>query len=339
MVKNVIIMAGGEGRRLRPLTEHRPKPLMPLLDEPVIGMLLRLLRRHGIREATLTLCYRAEDVMQALGDGSAYGVHLRYAVEKNPRGTAGSVADAAAGMQGTVLVLSGDCLTDVNLTEFYRRHGEQGGVMSLAVKPMENPEGYGLCEMDGKGRILHFAEKPEHPPEKAWVNMGIYLMEPEAFTMIPEEGMVDFGRDVLPGLVAAGKKVQAIETEGYWCDIGSREAYCQAQLDILAGKVALPVRGRRVGKAILGQECQVAENVSIAGRCYLGDHVQISQGCVVGGGTVIRSGAVVGPGVHLENACLWENASIDGGTILKNVVVMPHGGHRGLQRVIPVQGK
>lgn len=335
MVQNAIIMAGGEGRRLMPLTEHRPKPLMPLLDEPVIGMTLRLLRRHAVRQATLALCYRAEDVVHALGDGTAYGVSLRYAVEKTPRGTAGCVKDAARGMEGTVLVLSGDGLTDADLTELYQRHRASGASASLVVKRLEEAAGYGLCETDTAGRVTGFREKPSHAPRNSLVNTGIYFLEPDVLEGIPEEGMVDFGHELLPQLVEDGVHVQALETDAYWCDIGSREAYAKAQMDMLTGRVGLPVHGHRVGTAIVGKDCHVARDVRIAGRCYIGDRARVERGTVLGEGTVILPGAVVGPSVHLENACLWENAAIDGGTILKNVVVMPRAGNRSLQRIVP----
>lgn len=334
---NAVIMAGGEGRRLRPLTEHRPKPLMPLLDEPVIGMTLRLLRRHGVHRATVTLCYRAQDVMHALGDGSAYGVALRYMVEESPRGTAGSVKDAAGDESRTVLVLSGDGLTDVNLTEMYQRHIQGGAGISMVVKRLADTEGYGICETDARGRITRFCEKPEPAPDNALVNTGIYFLQPEILARIPDEGMFDFGRDLLPSV--AGEGIQALETDAYWCDIGSREAYCKAQSDLLQGRVGLPVRGNRVGGAIMGRGCHVAKDVRIAGRCYIGDYARVEKGAVLGSGTVIRPGAVVGPGVRLENACLWENAVIDGGSILKNVVVVPKNGHESLQRIVPYDAR
>lgn len=339
MVQNAIIMAGGEGRRLRPLTEHRPKPLMPLLDEPVIGMTLRLLRRHGIRRATLTLCYRAEDIRHALGDGTAYGIALDYAVEDTPRGTAGSVKDAARGMEGTVLVLSGDGLTDADLTGLWQRHRDSGAEVSLVVKRVEDASAYGVCEVDASGRVTAFREKPEGAPAGSLVNTGIYFLEPAALARIPDEGSYDFGRELLPAMVAEGAAVQALETGAYWCDIGSREAYCKAQLDLLTGQVALPVHGQRVGRAIVGRGCSLAPDVRIAGRCYIGDYARIGQGAVLGAGTVIQPGAVVGPSVRLENACLWENARIDGGAIVKNVVVMPQGGHQSLQRMIPLDAR
>lgn len=335
MIENAIIMAGGEGRRLRPLTETRPKPLMPLLGQPVIGYTLHLLRRHGVSQAKLTLCYRAQDIISALGDGTAYGVGLGYQVEEHPRGTAGSVKDAAAGMAGTVLILSGDCLTDADLTGLYTRHRASGAALSMAVKRLPDAAGYGICEVDAGYRVTAFQEKPAVPPANALVNLGIYFAEPSALALIPGDGPADFAQDLLPALLASGARVQALETDAYWQDIGCPEAYAQAQQDMLSGLVALPVPGRRMGEAILGQGCSIAPDVRMTGRCYIGDHAQVDSGAVLGQGTVLLSGAHVGTSARLENACLWENACIGSGTILKNVVVMPQNGHGSLQRIIP----
>lgn len=337
MIQNAIIMAGGQGQRLRPLTEQRPKPLLPLLGEPVIGMALRLLHRYGVHQATITLCYRAQDMIHALGQGETYGVRLIYKVEDSPRGTAGSAKDAAIGMDGTVLMMSGDGLTDANLAELYQQHRQSGAVMSVAVKRLDDTAGYGVCETNASGQIVAFLEKPTQPPANALVNMGIYFVEPQVWKLIPETGTYDFGQDVIPDLLSRGMKVQALETDAYWRDIGNCESYAMAQLDILTGRVALPVRGKRVGAAILGRDCQLAENVRITGRCFIGDRSRVESGTVLGSGTVIQPGAVVGPGVRMENACLWENAHIDGETILKNVVVMPKIGNTSLQRIISWQ--
>lgn len=331
----MVIMAGGEGRRLRPLTEERPKPLMPLLDEPVLGMTLQLLRRHGAEEATVTVCYRAEQVMRALGDGGAYGVRLRYVREATPRGTAGSVLDAAAGAKGTVLVMSGDGLTDCDLTGLAKRHRQGGGLASLVLKRLDKPEEYGVCELAADGRIVRFTEKPMAAASGSLVNTGIYFLEPEALAWIPARGSCDFGRELLPELVAADARVMGLETDAYWCDIGSREAYAQAQMDLLLGRVGLAIRGRRQGGAILAPGMQLAPGVQVTGRCYVGQNAHIGAGTVLGPGTVVGRGAQVGRNVRMEHACLWENARVGGDAILRNVVVMPRAGNETLQRVVP----
>lgn len=335
MLTNAIIMAGGEGQRLRPLTEERPKPLMPLLDEPVVGMTLRLLRRHGVRQATLTVCYRAGDIRSALGDGGAYGVALRYQEETTPRGTAGGVLDASRGMAGTVLVMSGDGLTDADLTVHYEQHIRSGAVASIVLKRVENPCEYGVCEVDEAGRIRRFREKPKNAPPGSLINTGIYFLEADALKRIPAEGAYDFGRELFPALVASGADVRGLETAAYWCDIGSREAYARAQADLLMGRVGLPIHGRRMGRVIMGENCTLAPDVRVTGRCYIGQGAAIDCGTVLGPGTIVNGGARVGRNVRLENACLWENARVEGGSILKNVVVLPRRGNASLQRIVP----
>lgn len=337
MLTNAIIMAGGEGQRLRPLTEERPKPLMPLLDEPVVGMTLHLLRRHGIRQATLTVCYRAEDIRRALGDGGAYGVALRYQEETTPRGTAGGVLDVSRGMTGTILVMSGDGLTDADLTALYEQHARSGAVASIVLKRVDNPSEYGVCELDETGRIRCFREKPGDALPGSLVNTGIYFLEAEALAHIPDEGTYDFGRELFPMLVTLGADIRGIETNAYWCDIGSRESYARAQADLLMGRVGLPIRGRRIGHAIIGRDCTLEPDVRVTGRCYIGRGAAIGRGTVLGPGTIVNGGAQVGHHVRLENACLWENARVEGGSILKNVVVLPRRGNAGLQRIVPYE--
>ena len=210
----------------------------------------------------------------------------------------------------------------------------------MVVKRVENPGEYGVCETDSDGRILRFAEKPGKDARPgSLVNTGIYFLERSALERIPEDGPYDFGREMFPAMLAAGGRLHAIETDAYWCDIGNPAAYARAQGDLLAGRVALPVPGLRQGGAILGRGCSLAPGVRIEGRCYVGSFARVDGGTVLGAGTVIGSGATVGRNVHLENACLWAGAQVDGGAILKNVVVIPQTGHRALQRMVSTGGK
>lgn len=335
MVEQAIIMAGGAGMRLRPLTEERPKPLIPLLDEPVAGYALKLLRRHGVSQATMTLHCMADQVMRRFGDGAAYGMALRYQVEEEPRGTAGSVRDAAQGMAGTVLVLSGDGLTDCDLTAMYALHKASGAQASLVLAKVEDPTPYGLCERAADGRILRFVEKPAGGQAPAMVNTGIYFLEREVLDRIPPDMPWDFGRDVFPAMARDGAALYGWPMRGYWCDIGSPEAYARAQTDLLMGRVGLPIRGRRVGRAILAEDAQIDRRAQVTGRCYVGSGAVVKGGATLGPGTVVGRGAQVGDGARIEHACLWENVRVDGDAILKHVVVMPRQGNSTLQRLAP----
>ena len=333
MLEQAIIMAGGEGKRLLPLTEARPKPLMPLLGEPVIGMTLHLLRRHGIRRASLTVRWMADKIMDALGDGSAYGVRLRYSREQEPMGTAGGVRLAAKDMTGTLLVMSGDGLTDFDLAELYQAHIAAGNPMSMVVKRIKGDvSAYGVCQT-ADGLLTGFCEK-QPGVEGGTINTGIYFIERELLDLIPEGKHYDFACDLIPELLNLGIKINALEAYGYWCDIGSRDAYHQAQMDLLAGRVGLPVEGTRMGHAIVAPGCRIEPHVRVTGRCYIGRGSHVGRGTVLGKGTILNSGVHIGRNVRLENTTLWEKSRLDSGTVLRNVVVIPENGQPGLQRLV-----
>lgn len=299
-----IVMAGGEGVRLRPLTCSLPKPLAPLLGEPCMGYALRLLRLHGVRRIGCTLWYRPKCIRDALHRGEKWGVSLRYYEEKIPMGTAGSLRMAMNELKDTFFVLSGDGLTDCDLTDAMRFHREKGGVATLVLKRVGIPLPYGVVVTDASGRITDFLEKP------AWervvsdlVNTGIYILEPEIFAHIPEKGVPDFGKDIFPALVRAGLPVYGYETDGYWCDVGDLKAYLRAQGDLLSGRVRLP------HPAGIDPSARVDPTAVIEGDCWIG------PGAVIGAGaritrSAIGPGAVVGAGAQVTDSCLWERAAV-----------------------------
>ena len=224
-----VIMAGGEGSRLRPLTCACPKPMVPVLDRPVMAYTLDLLRRHGVSQAAVTLMYLAGQVSGYFGDGAEYGVNLTYFTEQTPLGTAGSVGQAAHMLDETTVVLSGDGLTNCDLTAALRFHRDRGALATLVLKKVKSPLEYGVVLTDGQGRVQRFVEKP------GWgevcsdaVNTGIYLLEPQAIAMIPADRPWDFGREMFPRMVEEGLPVYGWLMEGYWCDIGDTAAYLRA---------------------------------------------------------------------------------------------------------------
>lgn len=319
-----IILAGGEGIRLRPLTQSRPKPLMPLLDEPVAGYMLKLLHRHGVGSAVMTLRSGAQQLRAAFGDGSGYSLALRYAQEDKPLGTAGSVKAAVQG-GGTLLVVSGDILTDCDLNAMYMHHRNTGALATVALTAVEDARPYGLCETDEQGRILRFTEKPAAAEAlPGLVNAGIYLLERQVLQRIPPNGPWDFGRDVFPDMAAEGL-LQGVLLRGYWRDIGTPACYARAQDDLLRGRVGLPVHGRRVGQAILAPGAQVDARARITGRCYVGEGAVIGPGAWVGPGTVLCSGAYVGSGVQVSHACLWPGVRVEGRAVVRETLLL-HGG-------------
>lgn len=293
-------MAGGEGERLRPLTCHLPKPLAPLLGEPVMGYSLKLLKHHGMENIGVTLWYQPGKIRRVFGRGEKYQVRLKYFEETEPLGTAGSVKLAQKSIAGTFFVLSGDGLTDCDLTEALRFHREKKALATLVLKSVPVPLPYGVVLTDREGRITRFIEKP------GWnnvfsdlVNTGVYILEPEIFQHIPDEGTPDFGKDIFPALAAGGLPVYGWETKGYWCDVGDQRAYLQAQKDLMDGKVNLPCQSG------IDPEAVVSPEAKILGACRIG------AGTVVEKGAVIRDSALgkrcaVGRGAMIENTCLWD---------------------------------
>ena len=302
MAVQAIIMAGGEGVRLRPLTMHLPKPLVPLLGEPAMGYALKLLRAHGIQDVGATLCYQPRKIRAAFGKGEKYGVKLRYYEETTPLGTAGSVRMARDWLKGTFLVLSGDGVTDCDLTRALSFHREKKALATLVLKRVSVPLPYGVVLTGADSRITRFIEKP------TWsrvfsdlVNTGIYILEPEIFDYIAATGMPDFGKDVFPLLLEKELPLFGFETTGYWCDIGDQRAYLDAQRAMLAGEVNLP------HPAGVHPLARVDASARIEGNCLIGKGAVIGPGAVVRGG-VIGEKCVVGAGARVENACLWERA-------------------------------
>ncbi len=290
-----IIMAGGEGVRLRPMTLDRPKPIVPLLGEPVMGYALKLLKSHRVTDVTATLYYRPKDVRAAFGKGERYGVRMRYQEEAVQMGTAGGVLLAGAHVKGTFLVLSGDGLTDCDLSDALKFHKEKGALATLVVKRVPVPLAYGLVLTDEGGRIKRFIEKPGwRQAYSDLCNTGLYILERRLLDAIPEGVPYDFGKQLFPALLEKGEKLYAYETPGYWCDVGDQAAYLRAQRDLMAGKVrvALPDCVRISDGAWRDASARVHESAVLEDGCYIGEN------------------AIVGAGARLSRCCLWRGARV-----------------------------
>ena len=325
-----IIMAGGEGSRLRPLTCDCPKPLVPVMDRPVMEYALLLLKKHGILDIGVTLAYLPGQITDYFGDGEAQGVRLRYYVEDKPLGTAGSVRQAAGFLDETFVVLSGDGLTDCDLSAALEFHRARGALATMVLKKMEAPMEYGVVVLGGDGRVERFVEKP------GWgevfsdtVNTGIYILESEALRMIPEGKAYDFGRELFPAMVEAGKPVFGYTMEGYWCDIGDTAAYLKAHMDVLDGRIELPGLGR-TGGVFGAPGARVDKGAVLEGPCFIGANVTIAEGARIGPYSVLGEGCVVRSGASVKRAVLWrgarvcENAQLRGCIVQSGVKIGPY---------------
>ncbi len=325
-------MAGGEGSRLRPLTCDLPKPMARLCGRPMMEYILDLLGEHGVDEAVVTLRYLPSAISDYFGQRYRE-IALRYTVEEEPLGTAGSVRGAAAILPAgeDLLVISGDSLTDFDLTAALRFHRERGAAATLLVTRVEDPREYGLVRYEETGRVVGFVEKP------GWAqavtdaaNTGIYILSPAALSLIPEAGEYDFAKDLFPRMLAQGMALYAYDAEGYWCDIGSLSAYRSAQKDLLEGKVrsfpapksgVLCAQEQPEGGYILIPPAYIGKGVSIGAGAQIGPFAVLDDGCYIGAGAKVRDSvllgcAYVGEQASLTGAVLCHVASVRRGASL-----------------------
>ncbi|MCL2588739.1 MAG: NDP-sugar synthase, partial [Oscillospiraceae bacterium] len=307
-----IIMAGGEGTRLRPVSLNSPKPMVRLFDRPVLEHTLNLLKRNDITEACLTLRFLPQVVTDYFGDGAAFGMKLTHRIEESPLGTAGGVAACEDLIDGEhVLVLSGDAVCDFDLQACIAFHREKQADATIVLYAHPEPLEYGLVMTDAAGRVERFIEKP--PWNQVFtnrINTGVYILSPRALAEIPAGVRYDFGRDLFPKLLEKGMKLYGVEAAGYWCDIGSPEAYLQSSIDALDGKLTLD----------LGAQPEVPAGVIVQQPCYIGNNVRLEQGARIGPHAIIGAGSRIGAGAAITRSMV-DGATVGQDTRLDGVIV------------------
>ncbi|NLX41886.1 MAG: NTP transferase domain-containing protein [Chloroflexi bacterium] len=316
-------MAGGAGSRLRPLTVNRPKPMVPIVNRPVIAHILDLLKRHGITEVVITLQFMAEAIQDYLGDGSSLGMQIHYSIEESPLGTAGSVKQAQHLLDDTFIVISGDALTDIDLSAVIAYHKQKQSMATLTLYRVPNPLEYGVVILDDDGRIRQFMEKP------SWgevisdnVNTGIYVLEPQVLDYFPAETKFDFSQELFPMLLEKNDPMYGYVADGYWCDVGNLSEYMRANADMLSGAVKVEPLGEEVGNAIwVGEGVEIAPDAQLYGPVYLGDGVKIKQGVIVHGPSVIRSYTVVDRYADVDRSVIWRNCYIGEGAEIRGAII------------------
>ncbi len=312
-----LILAGGKGTRLRPLTMYTPKPIVPVLNRPFLLYQIEILKRAGIVDITLSLSYQPDKIEQMLDDGSDYGVNLRYVTEPNPLGTGGAYKFAAS-VDGTTVVFNGDVLTDLNIPEVIEIHRRKQAEATIVLVPVENPSAYGLVETDAENRVLRFREKPSAEEIAGLttknINAGIYILEPSILDSIPAGENCSFEYNVFPDLLARRKSFYAfIINENYWRDIGTPESYLSAHHDFLGGKIK-GFEIEKTGKFELATAAIVDKNSVIGENCIVKPNARIIN-------------SVIGEGVHveekatIENSVVWAHTRISSAASIKNSVV------------------
>jgi NDP-sugar pyrophosphorylase family protein len=304
-----VILAGGEGTRLRPLTLSTPKPVVPVVDRPFLRHQLDLLAGVGVVEVVLSVAYRPERVEAVFGDGSAFGMRIRYAVEETPLGTGGAVRNALSLLDDRTIVLNFDVLTDVQLAEVVARHAAEGASASILLTPVPNPAAYGLVETEPGGRVRRFREKPR--PEEITtdtINAGIYVLETRVLDLVPAGMNHSIERGFFPALLARGDLVLGPVHPGYWIDIGTPEKYLQVHRDVLSRRFPVALDGAPLAAGWVHPSACVSPEAVLEGAFYVGPRCEVEAGARLGPDAVLVSDARVREGARLRDTVLWRGA-------------------------------
>ncbi|UFP93043.1 mannose-1-phosphate guanyltransferase [Gloeobacter morelensis] len=308
-----VLMAGGSGTRLRPLTCDLPKPMVPILNRPISEHILNLLKRHGVDEVIATLYYLPDVMREYFRDGSDFGLRMTYAVEEEkPLGTAGCVKNIENLLHETFIVISGDSLTDIDLSAAVAFHKEHGSKATLVLARVPDPMEFGVVITDAHGRIVRFLEKPSTSEVFSdTVNTGTYILEPEVLEYLPADTEVDFSKDLFPKLLAKGEPMYGYVAEGYWCDVGSLDTYREAQYDALAGKIRLEHGYRQHAEGIwIGDNTIVDPSVHLEAPLIIGHNCRIGPRARLSAGTIIGDNVTVGAAADLKRPVIWNGAII-----------------------------
>jgi len=340
-LRTAVILVGGEGTRLRPLTNGIPKPMLPVLNHPFLEHTIHYLAKYGITEIILALSYLPEAIKDYFGDGRPFGVRLHYTIEDSPLGTAGAVKNAEQYLDSTFAVLNGDIFTDLDMAAMFAFHRKKKASSTIALTWVDNPCAFGVVETDRNGKIQRFVEKPE--PDRVttnWINAGVYLLEPEVLEQVPPNTHYMFERGLFPHLVELGENMCGYQFRGQWLDMGTVEKYLCLNCDLLLSDdrpafIGTPGEGGLYGAedAVIDPSARINGPAVVASRSRIGQRVRLK------GPVVIGTDCTIGDGSVLEEAVLWNGVTIGEGAVLRRCVigndneVQP--GERVIDRVVP----
>ncbi|MBI4534259.1 MAG: NTP transferase domain-containing protein, partial [Candidatus Melainabacteria bacterium] len=319
-----VIMAGGSGTRLRPLTSHLPKPMVPVINKPMAEHIVALLRKHGFKDIIFTLHYLPQSIRDYFDDGSEFDVNISYSVEEGqPLGTAGCVKAIQDQLDSTFLVISGDCLTDINLAEAVEFHRARKSKATIVLKRVENPLEYGVVITSTDGRIQRFVEKPGASEIFSdTVNTGIYILEPEVMLYVIMGREQDFSNDLFPLLLLRNEPLYGFVAQGYWCDIGTLQVYRQAHKDVLDGKVQLNIGLDQIEPGIwVGEGTQINSSVKLSSPVLIGKNCRIGSDAQIDAHTVIGDHVVIQEKVSLKQPIIWSNTYVGNEASLRACII------------------
>src|SRR4051794_5868850 len=327
-----VVMAGGEGTRLRPLTSNQPKPMVPIVGKPCMEHIVELLRDHGFDEVVVTLAFMPQAIRSYFGDGEALGVKIEYSVEDTPLGTAGSVKQAEGALQETFLVISGDALCDVDLGALLDFHREKKAAVTIGLKSVDNPLEFGIVVTDEDGRVERFLEKPSWSQVFSdTINTGIYVVNAEVMKHVPKDRPYDFSKELFPLLLEMGRPIYGFVLDGYWQDIGNLDQYRQANFDALDERVRLDIPGIRIrGNIWVGEGVDLHDLDAIEGPVYVGNYCRIAQNAslgpygVLGNSVTLRERARVSRSIVDSSTYIGRSAVVEGAIVGRTCDVRAH---------------
>ncbi|MGZ7135381.1 MAG: DUF4954 family protein [Methanobacterium sp.] len=325
-------MAGGKGTRLRPLTLIRPKPMIPLVNKPIIQYTVDRLKRFGLKDIIMTLNYMSTNIKNYFKDGTSFGVDIKYSVEKWPLGTGGSVKKAQKYIDDTFMVVSGDVLTDVDFKDVLKFHKEKGALVTMVLTEIEDPTHFGIAVMDNDNKITEYLEKPA--PEDVFSNVantGIYILEPEIFEFFQEKeekSELDFSKDIFPEIIKKDAGIYGYVFNGYWNDVGRPETFLEATYDILDQKIKLDFNKSKIEESIgkigniwVGKNVFIDKKARIEGPVVIGDNCTIQEGSKISKGSVIGNNVSIGKNVNIDGAVILSDSIVEDNSFLTGCVV------------------
>lgn len=322
-----IIIAGGLGTRLRPLTYEIPKPIIPMANKPFVFHQIELLKKFGITEIILNLHYLSDNIKNLFAELKDIGVKIYYSIEKEPLGTAGAVKNAEQFFdKGPMVVFNGDILTDINLEKLIDYHKKKKATVTLALKEVPDPTSYGLVITDKNGKVQRFMEKPSWDQVTAkTINAGVYVVDPKIFKKVPAGKPFSFERQLYPLLLEEGAGIFGHVTDAYWMDIGDPSKYLQAHIDILAGDVMVNIPGNKISSNVwVEDEVNISESAKVRGPALLGSHSTIAENADLHESVVIGEGVEVGKGTHLKDCVILRGTIIGENVSIEHSIIGEH---------------
>ncbi|PJA61973.1 MAG: nucleotidyltransferase [bacterium (Candidatus Ratteibacteria) CG_4_9_14_3_um_filter_41_21] len=317
-----LILAGGLGSRLRPLTFTTPKPLLPLVNKPLLLYQIELFRKYGAKEIILSISYLREQISDYFGNGKKYGVKITYALEKKRLGTGGGVKNSEKFIKEKTFISNSDIIADVDLEDMLDFHQKHKSDLTMTLFPVADPSAYGLVKTSKDGRILSFLEKPKFSEITTnTINAGFYLFEPELLNFIPNGVEYSLERELFPQLLKKGKRLFGYIHSGYWQDLGTPEKYLDVSSDILNGRLKYPISGRKKGALIAGKGSKISGNLKIKGKLVCGKNVIVEDDVWINGSVVLGDNCQVGKEAKLADCIIFANTRIKEKVEIENAII------------------